>query len=135
MTTRLPRVLVAEDDAAIRRLLAATLRRRRFDVQLANDGAEALTLLQRETWDVVLLDLMMPNVDGWQLVAWLQDHPERRPRSLVVMSAAGRDVLRDLDPTIVNAIFFKPFDLMQLAGYVSGAARLDGRDRRRRRTS
>lgn len=135
MTTRLPRVLVAEDDTAIRRLLATTLRRRRFDVHLANDGAEAQTLLQRESWDVVLLDLMMPNVTGWELVGWLQDHPERRPRSIVVMSAAGRDVLRDLDPTIVNAIFFKPFDLMHLAAYVSGAARLDGRDRRRGRST
>lgn len=135
MTTRLPRVLVAEDDASIRKLLATTLRRRRFDVYLANDGAEALTLLQQETWDVVLLDLMMPHVNGWELVRWVQKHPERRPRSLVVMSAAGPDVLRDLDPTIVNAIFFKPFDLTQLAGYVTGAARLDGRDRRRKRTT
>lgn len=134
MTTPLPRLLVAEDDAGIRRLLATALRRRRFDVHLAVDGAEALTLLQREPWDVVLLDLMMPNVNGWELVRWLQDHPERRPRSIVVMSAAGPDVLRELDPTIVNAIFFKPFDLTQLASYISGAARRDGADRRRGRT-
>lgn len=126
-------MLVAEDDAAIRRLLAATLRRRGLDVRLAGDGAEALQALEAETWDAVVLDLMMPSVTGWELVQWLHDHPARRPRSIVIMSAAGRDALRDLDPSIVNAIFFKPFDVLQLGHYVSGAVRLDGRDRRRGR--
>lgn len=133
MTAPCPRVLVAEDDAAIRRLLASTLRRRHLDVQLVPDGADALELLEREQWDVVVLDMMMPVVTGWEVVAWLQEHPDRRPRSTIVMSAAGRDALRALDPTIVNAIFFKPFDVVQLGAYVSGAAWHSEPDRRRGR--
>jgi CheY-like chemotaxis protein len=133
MTAPSPRVLVAEDDAAIRRLLASTLRRRHLDVQLAADGTAAQELLERERWDVVVLDMMMPGVTGWELVAWLQKHPDRRPRSIIVMSAAGRDALSSLDPTIVNAIFFKPFDVVQLGAYVSGAARHGEPDRRRGR--
>lgn len=128
-----PRVLVAEDDAAIRRLLAATLRRRRLDVELARDGAEALEALQRERWNVVVLDLMMPRVDGWDLVRWLGAHPERRPSSVIVVSAADRGALLDLDPTIVNAIVFKPFDVVQLGAYVRNAAQHGERDRRKAR--
>ena len=120
-TTTLPRVLVAEDDAAIRRLLATTLRRRRLDVQVAADGQAALRALEREQWDVLVTDLMMPRVDGWHVLRWLEEHPERRPRSVIVVSATDRDVLRELDPRTVNAIIFKPFDVLQVGAYVKSA--------------
>ena len=126
-------MLVAEDDAAIRRLLAMTLRRRRLEVGMAEDGNEALRALESERWDVLVLDLMMPNVDGWQVVRWLAEHPERCPASVIVTSAAERNALRDLDPTVVNAILFKPFDVLQLGAYVKSAAQRGARDRRRAR--
>lgn len=129
----LPRVLVTEDDDAIRRLLAMTLRRRRIDVHLAKDGNEALEALQRERWSVLVLDLMMPRVSGWEIVRWLGANPQRKPKSVIVVSAADRDVLRKLDPGIVNAIIFKPFDINELGAYVKSAAYRDGRDQRRAR--
>lgn len=129
--TTLPRVLVAEDDPAIRRLLGMTLRRRRMDVHLAADGQEALDALERERWDVLVTDLMMPKVDGWTVVRWLAAHPQRRPASVIVVSAADRDALRGLDPATVNAIFFKPFDVLQLGAYIKNAAQR--RDRRQAR--
>jgi CheY-like chemotaxis protein len=130
---KIPRVLVAEDDSAIRRLLATTLRRRRLEVVAVEDGAEALPLLQRERFDAMVLDLMMPRVNGWELVRWLGQHPDRRPGSVIVVSAADRDALHNLDPAVVNAIIFKPFDVMQLGAYVRSAA-CQGRDRRHART-
>jgi CheY-like chemotaxis protein len=132
--TTMPRVLVAEDDPAIRRLLATTLRRRRLEVELAEDGAQAQQALERGQWDVLVMDLMMPYVNGWDLVRWLGAHPERRPGSVIVVSAADRDALRELDPGIVNAIIFKPFDVVQLGTYVKNAAQRNGRDRRRARS-
>lgn len=132
-TKNLPRVLVTEDDEAIRRLLVMTLRRRRVDVHVAKDGSEALEALERERWSVLLMDLMMPRVSGWEVVRWLAAHPERKPQSVIVVSAAGPDVLRELDPTIVNAIIFKPFDVDELGAYVKGAAYREGRDQRRAR--
>ncbi|HEX7151684.1 MAG TPA: response regulator [Thermoanaerobaculia bacterium] len=132
-TTSMPRVLVAEDDPAIRRLLAATLRRRRLDVQLTEDGQQALEALQRERWDVIVMDLMMPVVNGWEVVRWLSAHPEQRPASVIVVSAADREALRELDPTVVNAIVFKPFDVMQLGAYVKSAAQQGQHDRRHAR--
>lgn len=130
---RPPRVLVAEDDPAIRRLLGMTLRRRRMEVYLASDGEEAIDALERERWDAVVTDLMMPKVNGWQVVGWLAEHPEHRPASVIVVSATNREALRDLDPTVVNAIFFKPFDVLQLGAYVKHATQQDGGDRRRAR--
>lgn len=130
---KIPRILVAEDDPAIRRLLATTLRRRRLDVELAEDGKQAIDALERERFDVVVTDLMMPRVTGWDVVRWLQAHPEHRPGSVVVVSAAEREALRDLDPTIVNAIVFKPFDVLQLGAYIRNAACVGKPDRRRAR--
>src|SRR5436305_12495419 len=129
----MPRVLVAEDDASIRRLLAVTLGRRRIDVEIATDGKEAIAALQKGRWAAVVLDLMMPKVSGWDIVRWMSAHPEHRPRSVIVVSAADREALRELDPTIVNAIVFKPFDVLELGAYVKKAAMRDGADRRRAR--
>lgn len=127
------RVVVAEDDPAIRRLLGLTLRRRGLDVQLAADGAEALAALQEQPASAVVLDMMMPEITGWEVVRWLAEHPEHRPPSIIVVSAAGPDVLRALDPTIVNAIIFKPFDVVELGTYVSDTVRRQSRDRRKGR--
>jgi CheY-like chemotaxis protein len=132
-STHTLRVLVAEDDRAIRRLMGMTLRRASIEVQLTEDGAEALAALQQSPWNAIVLDLMMPEVNGWEVVRWLGLHPEHRPPCVVVVSAAGPDVLRDLDPTIVNAIFFKPFDVVQLGEYLQKAMQHDGEDRRRAR--
>lgn len=126
-------MIVAEDDPAIRRLLGLTLRRRGLDVQLAADGAQALAALQQQPASAIILDMMMPEVTGWEVVRWLGEHPEHRPPSIIVVSAAGPDVLRELDPTVVNAIIFKPFDVIELAGYVCDTVRRQARDRRRGR--
>lgn len=124
------RVLVAEDDRAIRRLLAATLRRAGIDVQLVENGAQAIDALKEWPWNAVVLDMMMPEVTGWQVVRWLGEHLERRPPCVVVVSAAGPDVLHELDPTIVSAIFFKPFDVVKLGAYLRNAVK-PGRGERR----
>lgn len=102
-------------------------------MQLAADGAQALAALQQQPASAIILDMMMPEVTGWEIVRWLGEHPEHRPPSIIVVSAAGPDVLRELDPTIVNAIIFKPFDVVELAGYVCDTARRPARDRRRAR--
>src|SRR5215213_4770426 len=82
------RVLVAEDDRAIRRLMGMTLRRASIEVHLTEDGAEALAALQQSPWNAIVLDLMMPEVNGWEVVRWLGLHPEHRPPCVVVVSAA-----------------------------------------------
>lgn len=128
------RVLLAEDDDAILRLLAITLKRAGLIVDTVRDGAEAIQLLGQRRYDALISDLMMPNMSGWDVIRWLQKHPDDRPQSIIIMSAADRGVMRGLDPNVVNAIFVKPFNAMDLSAYVSACCQHRiGRDRRRSR--
>ncbi len=126
-------VLVTEDDPSIRNLLAAAFRRRRLKLATASDGQQALELLQRQEWLVLVLDLMMPTVTGWEVISWLAEHPERKPNTVIVITATERSLLQNLDPTVVNAVIFKPFDIVQLAAYVKASCELGHRDRRKSR--
>jgi CheY-like chemotaxis protein len=124
---------VVEDDPAILKLISATLRRAGMQVDAVASGADALQRLGTSRYQVVLTDLMMPGVSGWEVIQWLREHAERRPQSLIVVTAAGRGVLTALDKEVVNAVVLKPFDLGLLAAYVRACCDLHGRDRRRRR--
>lgn len=126
-------VLITEDDPSIRNLLAVALRRRRLKLATASDGRQALEMLERQEWLVLVLDLMMPNVTGWDVISWLAEHPERKPNTVIVITATERSLLQNLDPTVVNAVIFKPFDIVQLAAYVKASCELGHRDRRKSR--
>jgi DNA-binding response OmpR family regulator len=132
-TDRSSCVLVAEDDPSLQRLLLVALRRRRCDVDVAGDGAEAIRLLQKHRWSVLVLDLMMPTLSGWDVIQWLAAHRQLVPRTVLVVSAADRSVLKDLDPSVVNGIFFKPYDVFQLTSYVKASVDLARPDRRHAR--
>ncbi|HEX3583429.1 MAG TPA: response regulator [Thermoanaerobaculia bacterium] len=126
-------VLVADDETPLLKLMATALEHDGLSVATAHDGAEAIECLSKNEYRVVLLDLMMPRVNGWDVIKWLKAHPDRRPYSLVVVTAADRNVFADLDPEIVNAIIIKPFDTWELTGYVKRCCEDDRHDRRSRR--
>lgn len=126
-------VLVVEDDDALRRLVVATLKRRRLEVEVAVDGQQAIQKLASRTYGIVTLDLMMPKVSGWDVIQWMKEHPEHRPASVLVVTAADRGVFQQLDPEMVNAILIKPFDIHVLGSYVSACCRQRLPDRRRKR--
>ena len=71
-------ILVAEDDADLRGVLTASLTRNGHRVIQARDGAEALAAIEREQVDLLVLDLVMPNIDGFEVLARLKEHPEGR---------------------------------------------------------
>src|SRR5881227_3402810 len=126
-------VLVAEDDPSIRALIASALRRRRLNLATVANGEEALHHLQHRHWSVLVLDLMMPAVTGWEVISWLAAHRDRKPKTVIVVSATERPLLDQLDSSVVNAIIFKPFDIVQLAAYVKASCELPHYDRRRTR--
>jgi len=66
------KILVVEDDENTRKLMSAVLRKNRFEVLLANDGFAALDIMDKEHVDLILLDLMMPNMDGYELTRLLR---------------------------------------------------------------
>ena len=81
------RILIADDDAAIRDGCSQVLSRRGFEVSDASTGAEALSLLDRYEFDLILLDLKMPDVNGLDLLRQLRERDTLVP---VVMITPGR---------------------------------------------
>jgi len=117
-----PKVLVVEDDDAIRALLVAALRREPFEVHAAMHGAEALTLTRSSEYAVILLDLMMPTLTG---VEFLQAFHESNPNSrtvVFVMTAFDDVTVRHIAPNLVHGIVRKPFDVPQLVAMVREVA-------------
>ena len=108
------RVLVIDDDLPLRGMLAAALRQHGFQVLLAGDGAEGQRALTIHHPDVVLLDLAMPNVNGWDFLQRLQEtgHLGRVP--IIVVSAHVRVEPQALLQMGVSAILPKPFNLPDL---------------------
>jgi two-component system KDP operon response regulator KdpE len=90
------RILLAEDDRALRQSIAAVVREGGFTVDVVPDGIQAAQHLREKPYDVVLLDIGLPFVDGWQI---LQEIEGRRQPSVIVISARGeeRDKVRALD--------------------------------------
>ena len=129
------RILVVDDDASLRKLMITAIRRRqRTHIEGAANGAEAIErLISDGPWTVLVLDLMMPTLSGWDVITWLAGDRARLPRSVIVVSAADREVLQKLDPSVVNALIFKPFDVFQLGAYVKAVCDLETADRRQRR--
>lgn len=111
-------VLVVDDDDTLRTMTSLVLRRAGLRIDQARDGGEAITAMKKAHYEVLILDLMMPRVSGWDVVSWLRSEAERRPRVIVVVTAANRTVMDELDPDVVNTILFKPYDIHELAAYV-----------------
>ena len=117
------RVLVVDDEPAIRALVTKIIQRAGFPVESAIDGAEAIARLAKEDFAVVVVDLMMPNVDGHGVIAWLKERGGPRP-AIIVISAADPNSLRQLDGSMVHSIIRKPFDIDVVADLIGAAARM-----------
>ena len=127
-------VLIVEDDRAIRRLLALTFKHEGLKVTTAEDGLEAIEAMENHPFRVLVLDLMMPRLNGWGVIEWLKQRPATKPSTVIVVSAGNREALSELEPSVVNAVLFKPFDVYQLAAYVRAACTAPvKRDRRAKR--
>jgi len=124
----LPSVLVVDDDLAVRGLFTTLLTRKGFAVDTANDGRVAYDQLQRHTYSVILLDLMMPDVNGFELLDQLQrDSPTLLDR-VIVMTGASQRSIESLDTSRVWGLIRKPFDIDNLVS--SAVACSEGRRRR-----
>jgi CheY-like chemotaxis protein len=121
------RVLVVDDEPAIRALVTKIIERAGFPVESATDGAEAIEKLTNGEFAVVVVDLMMPNVDGHGVIAWLKARGGKRP-AIIVISAADPGSLRQLDGSMVHSIIRKPFDIDVVADLISAAAHMSMTD-------
>ncbi|HKS25639.1 MAG TPA: response regulator [Thermoanaerobaculia bacterium] len=122
LPARKGRVLVVDDEPAIRALVAKIVERAGFGVDIAADGAEAIEKVNQTDYAVIVLDLMMPAVSGYEFVDMLQTRSGKRPSVIVITAAAEASLTRQLDPSIVHSIVRKPFDINVLADLVTAAA-------------
>ena len=114
-------VLVVDDEKMIRSLLKMSLQRMGYEVTTADDGAEALELFQSNTFDLVLLDILMPNVDGFTVCSELRrvsDVP------IIMLTALNRpdDIVRGLELGADNYIT-KPFTFKEVEARIRAILR------------
>ena len=112
------RVLVVEDDAAIRALLATLLSHSGYACDFSPDGDDAVHRLRNAEYDAILLDLMLPGQFGFDIIRFLNaERPAMSPR-VIVLTAASQATLHDFDESQVHTVMRKPFDIHQLLSNV-----------------
>ena len=111
-------VLVVEDDPAIGRLCKMVLQREGCTVEQAADGIEAVLKLGLVDYNVIILDLMMPNLDGFSFIDTISKNDPARLKRIIVTSAASPAVIRDRIKGKPFAVLPKPFEIAHLIAKV-----------------
>lgn len=113
------KVLVSDDDVALRTLITRLLQRHdHFEVESARDGVEAIEKLDHDGYDAVLLDLMMPRVDGFGVLDYLREHHPDILKRVIVMTASSDEQVARVDRSAVCGVVRKPFDIHEFIHYV-----------------
>ena len=114
------RILLAEDDRFLRKAAEATLRQHGFTVVTATDGEEALRLAQAEAPALILLDLIMPKVQGFEVLRALKANPATAAIPVIVMSNLGQphDVQQALEAGAVTYLIKANLSLQDLVKQV-----------------
>jgi len=110
-----PQILIVDDEPNIVMSLEFLMRKNGYEVGIARNGTEALAAIAKTAYDLVLLDVMMPDVDGYQVCARLRQQPDRAATKVIFLSAKSReaDISRGYE---VGADLYisKPFSTRQL---------------------
>jgi DNA-binding response OmpR family regulator len=119
-------ILVVEDEASIAEVVSLYLRRAGYEVQIASDGKQAMVIFERLMPDFVVLDLMLPEVDGLSLTRWLRD----RSNVPIIMLTARREEIDRIAGLEMGADDYvvKPFSPQELVSRVRAVMRRLGRE-------
>jgi DNA-binding NtrC family response regulator len=106
-------ILVVDDEDALRNVLSSELQSEGYSVVSAGDGDEAINILQQKTFDLVLLDIKMPRVDGFEVLRFIK---ERFDKTKVIMLTGFADLKNAIESKKLGAEDFvsKPYDLVDL---------------------
>jgi CheY-like chemotaxis protein len=113
------RILVVDDDPSILRLVATILRHEDYDVDTANGGKQALSMIKLTQYDVIVLDLMMPEVSGHDVLRVLDIRVPQIKCVVLLSAAASLDITNWITPSVFAALR-KPFDNAALITAVRG---------------
>ena len=116
-----PLIMLADDDAEIRRIVRRSLSSLECTIIEAKDGEQALELILNERPDLVVLDVMMPTLSGWELCKYIRTKPELADTRVVMLTAIGKTVNEMTSPLYgADAYLDKPFDIQEIVQVVSG---------------
>ena len=132
------KILAVDDEKFIVRLVQVTLERQGYQVVTANDGKEALEKVESERPDLMVLDVMMPYMDGFEVLQTLRRNPSTRDIPVIMLTAKAQDadVFRGWQSG-VDCYLTKPFNPLELVSFVNrifqsmdgGASGADGERR------
>ena len=109
-------ILVVEDEPTGRYTITIALEKRDLTVIVAEDGVEALTWLKSTPFCAVVLDLVLPKIDGYGVIRHVVEHLPNLP--IIVVTGLGPDELSGVDRRVVVNVLFKPFNAKELAEQV-----------------
>jgi DNA-binding response OmpR family regulator len=119
------KILVVEDDKFLRELITQKLKREGHDVREAVDGEDGVRKIEEEKPDIILLDLILPGIDGFEVLAKIKENPERKDVPVIILSNLGQrdDVERGLklgaDDFLIKA-HFTPGEIIEKIEAVLG---------------
>jgi DNA-binding response OmpR family regulator len=110
------KIVYIEDDLEMTYLIKMILERKGYEIISTNDGMEGFEVIEREKPDLVLLDLMMPNIDGWDIYHQLKSNENTNQIPVIVISAKAQPIDKVLGIQIakVNNYISKPFKPQEL---------------------
>jgi two-component system copper resistance phosphate regulon response regulator CusR len=124
------KLLLIEDETAIARVIQRGLEQARFSVDLAEDGERGLAMALAESYALIILDLMLPKMDGWRVCEELRRHRSRVPILMLTARGALEDRVRGLE-TGADDYLPKPFEFPELLARVRALLRRDKMHRSR----
>jgi DNA-binding response OmpR family regulator len=114
VSERKPRALVVDDDDPIRTMLAKVVERQNLQVDTARDGVEAIERIDQDGYSVIVLDMMMPRIDGFGVLRHMQEHhPEKLKCTIIASAVPESEILKKFDVPVYR-IHAKPFDMAKL---------------------
>jgi len=116
------KILIIDDEPQIVRALELLMQREGFEVRSANDGVEALGAIEEGAPDLILLDLMMPRMDGFELCQKIRSNPVWKSMIIVILTAKGRDIEREKGMALgADYYVTKPFSTREVVQLIKSA--------------
>jgi CheY-like chemotaxis protein len=129
VTDSTKRILVVDDDLLIRRMVVTALRLKGLTVDEAENGRAAMSRLHENRYAVVLLDLFMPEIDGFEVLEKIHSDAEvQGPPVVLVVSGADTDSIEQLDSTRIHGVIRKPFEIDDLTALVVACSEMKSRN-------
>ena len=117
------RILIADDDAPVRDFYKQIASMIGVDADVVASGRDAIAAMKSRRYDVVLLDLNMPRLSGWEVLDYLRTRSEIRPAHLFIITGFSGQSLSAADRELVTAVMYKPVVTEELKGAITSSLR------------